>query len=117
MRKENIMTAYETMSRDGLQAVITVQEHTIQSGRAELEHLRAECAALRLQCSTLTGAGASVLNAIHRAGGYHVYDPCHQPRMQRAIQALSDAVVGTLEQRNMKVMPLVDHNDLVEDAA
>lgn len=103
------MTAYETMSRDGLQAVITVQEHTIQAGRAELEHLRAECAALRMQCSALTGAGAAVLNAIHRAGGYHVYDTVHQVRVQRGIEALFKAVTEVIEARqDMPVLPLVE---------
>lgn len=112
------MTAYETMSRDGLQAVITVQEHTIQAGRAELEHLRAECAALRQQCATLTGAGAAVLNAIHRAGGYNVYDPQHQGRIQRGIEALGDAVTSTIAARQaLPVLPLVDHDEDIEAAA
>lgn len=41
----------------------------------------------------LTTAGAALLNAVHHAGGYHVYDPLHQQRIARAMHDLEMAVV------------------------
>lgn len=45
----------------------------------------------------LTTAGAALLNEIHDAGGYHVYDPARQQRVARAMHDLEMAVV---ESRN-----------------
>ncbi len=56
---------------------------------AELKRLRARV----LAHQQVMGAAAATLNDIHRAGGYHVVDPIHQPTVQRAITALEQAVV------------------------
>ena len=63
------------------------------------DDLRATAQALRarlLQHTNLLGAGVAVLNAIHRAGGYHVFDPQHQERIFRAMQALENAVTEAI---------------------
>jgi len=41
-----------------------------------------------------------VLNAIHRAGGWHVADPQHQDRLRLALEALEGAVVAVLNRRD-----------------
>jgi hypothetical protein len=55
-----------------------------------------------LHHANLTGASASVLNAIHRAGGYVVFDPHHQDRVSRAMRALENAVTETLNHETAK---------------
>lgn len=65
------------------------------------EDLLAENARLRrkiLRQAELAGAGAAVLNAIHRAGGWHVADPHHQPRLRAALDALENAVVTAINE-------------------
>jgi hypothetical protein len=59
----------------------------------------AELAVLRRHCSALTGAGAGLLDALHRAGGWHVADPGHQPRISQAMAAQEAAVVNALRDR------------------
>jgi hypothetical protein len=59
---------------------------------AEISQLRAKL----LRQTNVVGAGAAVLNAIHRAGGYHVFDPGHQGFVQRSIQALENAVTEAI---------------------
>ena len=49
--------------------------------------------------SEITGAAAGTLNAIHRAGGYQVFDPQHQDEIQRAIRAQEAAVLQVLNAR------------------
>ena len=49
-----------------------------------------------LQHSNLLGAGVAVLNAIHRSGGYQVFDPQHQERVGRALQALENSVTEAI---------------------
>ena len=48
-------------------------------------------ATLRLALAELTGATGALLKAIHDAGGYHVFDPRHQPPVHRAMSVLGDA--------------------------
>lgn len=62
----------------------------------DLHHILAELAELRLAMSNMTGAAAGVLNAIHRAGGYTVFDPRHRVHVQRCMRALEDTTVAWL---------------------
>lgn len=64
----------------------------IEDALVEINRLRAKT----LRLAELTGAGAAVLNAIHRAGGWHVADPQHQERLRLALEALEEAVVSVL---------------------
>lgn len=54
----------------------------------EIARLRAK----QLRQAAIAGAGAALLEAIHRAGGYHVADPAHQPQIQHAMRALELAL-------------------------
>lgn len=71
--------------------LVTMTLH-IDDALAEIERMRAKI----LRMSELTGAAAAVLNAIHRAGGWHVADPQHQDRLHRALEALEEAVLAVL---------------------
>jgi hypothetical protein len=58
----------------------------------EIDRLRAKV----LRHGNVLGAAAALLNAIHRAGGYHIADPKHQDRIQASMAALEAAVVEAL---------------------
>lgn len=58
----------------------------------EVARLRAKV----LRQGNVLGAAAGLLNAIHRAGGYHIADPQHQERIQTNMRALEAAVVEAL---------------------
>lgn len=64
----------------------------VEDALAEIERLRRRL----LGMTDLTGAAAAVLNAIHRAGGWHVADPQHQDPLRKALEALEEAVVAAL---------------------
>lgn len=64
----------------------------IEDALVEINRLRAKT----LRLAEVTGAGAAVLNAIHRAGGWHVADHQHQERLRLALEALEEAVVSVL---------------------
>lgn len=68
----------------------------VEDALAEIERLRRRL----LGMTELTGAAAAVLNAIHRAGGWHVADPQHQDRLRLALEALEGAVVAVLNRRD-----------------
>jgi len=68
----------------------------VEDALAEIERLRRRL----LGMTELTGAAAAVLNAIHRAGGWHVADPQHQERLRLALEALESAVVAVLNRRD-----------------
>lgn len=64
----------------------------VEDALVEIDRLRRRL----LNMTELTGAAAAVLNAIHRAGGWHVADPQHQDRLRKALEALEEAVVAAL---------------------
>jgi len=68
----------------------------VEDALIEIERLRRRLLGL----TELTGAAAAVLNAIHRAGGWHVADPMHQERLRLALDALESAVVAVLNRRD-----------------
>ena len=68
----------------------------------EIAALRAQAIRQRNLNATLTGAASAVLNAIHRAGGYHV-EAAHRVRIQQAIQALEMAVITNLGALNQPI--------------
>lgn len=71
-----------------------------EAGPPDIEQLQADLAELRarlLNQTNIVGAGAAVLDAIHRAGGYHVFDPQHHDRVERALDALGQAVTTALQ--------------------
>jgi len=68
----------------------------VDDALVEIDRLRRRL----LNMTELTGAAAAVLNAIHRAGGWHVADPQHQERLRLALDALESAVVAVLNRRD-----------------
>lgn len=68
----------------------------VEDALVEIDRLRRRLLGL----TELTGAAAAVLNAIHRAGGWHVADPQHQERLRLALDALESAVVAVLNRRD-----------------
>ena len=68
----------------------------VEDALVEIDRLRRRLLGL----TELTGAAAAVLNAIHRAGGWHVADPMHQERLRLALDALESAVVAVLNRRD-----------------
>lgn len=68
----------------------------VEDALIEIERLRRRL----LGMTELTGAASAVLNAIHRAGGWHVADPQHQDRLRLALEALEGAVVAVLNRRD-----------------
>lgn len=64
----------------------------LDEASAELKRLRARV----LAHQQVVGAAAGMLNAIHRAGGYHVVDPIHQLRVQHAITTLEQSVMEVI---------------------
>lgn len=80
--------------------------------RDDLRKMAEEIAYLRLQVSNITGAAAAAVHAIHKAGGYVVFDPCHQEPVKQAINGLAHAVADRLESTRSRVpygLPRLDH--------
>lgn len=62
--------------------------------------LAQEKADLAKQLAALTGAAAAMLHAVHKAGGYSVFDESHRDEVHRAIQILARTVADRLEAVN-----------------
>lgn len=71
---------------------LTRPDPTADDKAEEIARLRAKV----LRLGNVLGAAAGMLNAIHRAGGYHVFDPAHQERVGAAMRALEESVVEAM---------------------
>lgn len=67
-------------------------EPTTQDLVDEIDRLRTKV----LGQNAVLGAALALLTAVHRAGGYHVFDPAHQAPVQAGMRALEAAVDAAL---------------------